>query len=263
MKKELNFYLFWGVFLLSALAWLKYVFQILPANPSFLQYAGVEKITLSLLLSLAFVPLFFVLVLVFLIFHSKHSKELSLFFKENKRRNSAMMMYLIDLGKSSGQLGMLMHSTQFFYNMNIRYQCFYDSLRRILRGIVVADSRLDSTKKEDLWSFCRSFLTQIARDPAMIEDIRRSLKKHEDIVKEFIIFDEEYNKFIKKLEKHDHDKEIHSMVKTGSLGRTHGLLKAIYKQAFPPVGKAVEIKKTNEIISSNTNNSLLSGLSIK
>ncbi len=263
MKRELNFYLFWGVFLLSALAWLKYVFQILPANPSFLQYAGVEKITLSLLLSLAFIPLFFVLIFVFLMSYSKHSKELASFFKENKERNSAMVGYLIDLGKSSGQLGMLMHSTQFFYNMNIRYQCFYDNLRRILRGVVVADSRLDSTKKEELWSFCRSFLTQIARDPAMIEDIRRSLKKHEEVVKEFIIFDEEYNKFIKKLEEHDYDKEIHSIIKTGSLGRTHGLLKAIYNQAFPQVEKAIEIKKTNEIIPNNTDKSLLSGLSIK
>ncbi len=263
MKKEMKFYLLWLSFVFITLFWLRYVFMILPSNPAFLHYAGIEKVSLPLLLSLGFIPLFFTSFVLFLIKTSNQSDNVLSFFKRTAKMNQVALESSEAMSRTLIEMKKIGYATQFFSSLPVIYQGFYDNLQRILKGIIIADnSRLDSKSKQDIWVFSRAFLVQVARDPAILEDIRRNFKKHNEIVKEFVSFKLGYEELVKALEHYDKDSFLKNFIKDGSLGRVYGLLSKVYERAFPPtkiVQAEVPIYKKEE---NEEQPSLLSGLSI-
>lgn len=232
MKRDLAFYGLWSTFVLLALFWLRYVFVALPANPAFLNYAGIEKLSLSLLISFGFVPLFFLAFLIFLISSSYKARLFDQFFRNNAHANQVALEGAEAISKSLLEMRKIGYTTQFFSLLPVVYQDFYDSLRRILKGVVLTEStRLDSGS-EDIWSLSRSFLVQVARDPALLEDIRRNFKKHDEIAKEFANFQLRYKRLIEALKSYDRDAFVYQFVEEGSLGRVYQLLSKIHERAF-------------------------------
>ncbi|MBN1783643.1 MAG: hypothetical protein JW812_01615 [Alphaproteobacteria bacterium] len=232
MKKDFTFYGLWSAFVLLSLLWVRYVFAVLPSNPAFLNYVGIEKLSLSLLISFGFVPLFFVAFLIFIISASQKARLFDHFFRNSIRSNQVALEGAETISKSLLEMRKIGYTTQFFSLLPIVYQDFYDSLRRILRGVVLTESpRLDSGS-EDIWGLCRSFLVQVARDPAIMEDIRRNFKKHDEIAKEFANFQLRYQRLLKALQSYDRDSFVYQFVEEGSLGRVYQLLSKIHERAF-------------------------------
>ncbi|MHA1550146.1 MAG: hypothetical protein ACTSXV_01675 [Alphaproteobacteria bacterium] len=258
----------WTIFTLFSLVWARFVFISLPTNPAFLTYAGVQIASISLLILIAFVPLFFFAFLISSIEKSLHRQDLSYFFQRTARGTQIALSGSEAISKSLIEMKGISYATQFFSLLPTVYQDFYESLRRILKNIVLANiGSLDKRPEtQDLWVLCRQFLYQASRDPAILDDIRRSFKKSQNIAAEFANFKLRYDHFLKTLKTYDRDMLVQKFIEEGPLGQTQAVLGHLYTKAFEKPKETTIL--TSTVVSSETKKaklgegSLLQGLSI-
>ncbi|MBN2676092.1 MAG: hypothetical protein JXR30_02450 [Alphaproteobacteria bacterium] len=265
--KKYNTFILWGTYGFFGFLWARYVFISLPKNLSFLSYAGVETLAIQDIFILAFVPLFFFAFLTSFIQKSLHDNDFKTLVFRLSRGHQVTLGNLETISKKLIELNKVDYATQFFSLLPTVYQDFYESLRKILRHIVLADvPSLDKRpESQDLWILCRQFISQASRDPGVLEDVRRTFKKSEGIAKEFANFKLRYDNFLKTLKIHDPDSLIFGFIQEGPLGQTQAVLGHIYTRAFEKPKSIADLQVERKAVSEDQEQntpSLLQGLSI-
>ncbi len=185
-----------------------------------------------------------------------------------KNQNS-MLANMETLSKTMLEQRQLAYTSAFFAQLPIIYQSLYDSVIKIVSYSFFFPERFKH-ENSDLFSFCRVFLAEVAKNPEMVIKIRQTFKKNEKIQLEMATTQIKYERFLKALKIYDRDQFVYQYINDGVVGEVMDILissyedvKTQYVAEMQEKEKEKQTEKFEEAKSEEETSSLLASISFE